>query len=54
MRRQVQRRHILFFIVFNGSVIFESGPVRWLGSIIASILAATLLNELVQRNESAR
>lgn len=31
----------LFFIAFNGAVIFEDGPVRWIG-IAASLVIATL------------
>jgi hypothetical protein len=30
----------LFFMVFNGAVIFGSGPVRWFGALICSILGA--------------
>lgn len=44
----------LFFVVFNGSVTFESGPVRWLGSAIALILATTLFGGLVRRDGVAR
>ena len=33
----------LFFMVFNGTVVFASGPVRWLGVAIAILLAGALL-----------
>ena len=29
-----------FFMVFNGTVVFGSGPVRWLGALICAALAA--------------
>ena len=33
----------LFFMVFNGTVVFGDGPVRWLGVGITLLLAAALL-----------
>lgn len=30
----------MFFMVFNGTVVFGSGPVRWLGGLICATLAA--------------
>ena len=33
----------MFFMVFNGTVVFASGPVRWLGVGITILLAGTLL-----------
>lgn len=29
-----------FFMVFNGTVVFGKGPVRWFGAVICAILAA--------------
>lgn len=29
-----------FFMVFNGAIVFGSGPVRWFGAVICAILAA--------------
>ncbi len=32
-----------FFMVFNGTVVFGQGPVRWLGVAISLLLAASLV-----------
>ncbi|HYO62667.1 MAG TPA: hypothetical protein VER08_03320 [Pyrinomonadaceae bacterium] len=31
---------LFFFIVFNGTVVFERGPARWLGLLITAALVA--------------
>lgn len=33
----------LAFMVFNGTVVFGGGPVRWMGVIVFAVLAAILL-----------
>ncbi|MCO6457165.1 MAG: hypothetical protein J5I93_17860 [Pirellulaceae bacterium] len=40
----------LFFIAFHGAVVFESGPTRWGGLLVTSILAALVLRRLVARS----
>jgi hypothetical protein len=37
----------LAFIAFNGTVIYESGAIRWVGSAVAIILATLLVRRVV-------
>jgi hypothetical protein len=44
----------MLFIVFNGMVIFESGPIRWAGLVMFTIFAAAwLLTRGIPRREPA-
>ena len=36
----------LFFIVFNGTIVFEDGPVRWAGIVCCAALAVLALARL--------
>jgi hypothetical protein len=40
----------MFFMVFNGSVIFGRGPVRWLGAIVCAGLAGLFSRQRRERN----
>ena len=42
------------FILFNGTVVFESGIVRWAGLTVSAILAAMWLNSIRGQHRPGR
>jgi hypothetical protein len=43
----------LFFIAFNGAIVFESGPTRWVGLALCVPLAVLILWKTVARPHAA-
>ena len=44
----------LFFIAFNGAVVFEDGPTRWFGIVVSLGLVAALLRRILKDSPAAK